>query len=77
MAASSSAMARPSSSSRCSLPPLPKKVKTEFESLIATQKALFDPEGCPGLAAVLQESMNDIPTLGEEKAWHGGLAWSL
>ena len=40
---------------------------TDLESLIAAQEALFDPaadpDGCPGLAVVLQESMNDVPAL--------------
>ena len=39
-------------------------VKTECEDLIMAQEMLFDPTAdlgdCLGLAAVLQESMNDV-----------------
>ena len=65
------------SSSRAPPPRTPKKVKTEYEALTKAQEMLFDPaadpNGRPGLAVVLQESMNDILPLDEAKA----CAWSL
>ena len=52
-------------------------MKTEYEDLSAAQEMLSDPdadpEGIPGLAAVLQESINDVLPLAEADA----CAWSL
>ena len=49
---------------------LPKKVKTEYEDMIAAHDMLFDStadsEGCPVLVVVLQESMNDT-----SRRWRG------
>ena len=61
------------------LPPPPplKKVKTEYGHLIASQESLFNPDAvdnnCPGLAAVLQESPNDVLPLDMKTC----CAWSL
>ena len=52
-------------------------MKTEYEHLIGAEEMLFDPaadlDGCPGLAVVLQESMNNIPMMDEANAF----TWSL
>ena len=49
----------------------------EYEHLIAMQESLFDPDAddndCPGLAAVLQQSLNDVLPLDEQAA----CVWSL
>ena len=56
-------------------------MKTEYEALITAKEMLFDPaadpDGCPGLAAVLPESMNDVLPLDEAKGRSPGRRFSV